>query len=160
MKYIKSFAEINESQQSVFDIKENEIEVYHGTTLTFWNKDWTEEDGNSTLYLTSNYNGAVMFAEASADSDITQAYEEAMEEGIDIQNEDGSYIDIGYKPTMIVVSIRLHELMKHNFEFQPDWNAEDVVDDTTWVETFRKYGSFCVYGDVKSLKHLFKIDII
>lgn len=65
---------------------------------------------------------------------------------------------LGVKPEPIICSIDFKALCNiKGIEFQPDWGAYGVNDDTTWQETLEKYGSFSIFGDIDKIKPLFKI---
>jgi hypothetical protein len=151
---------INGFYEFLNEEKDGDTIVYHGSTKELWNDGsiFLDVDGVSTLYLTDFYDVAVRFAYRSADAEAHRTYNQMVENGMDIYDENGEYLQLEEMPQCIVCSIRLSELLKlSNIEFYPDWGAVPQKDDT-WRDTLKKTNTFCIEGDIQAIKHLFTIE--
>lgn len=116
-----------------FGESSNSQMFYHGSSVNFWNENYK---GYSHLYLVNDENEAKNYAYE------TSSYDESN--------------DINPEPIICSISFKTLSNIKE-LEFQPDWGAYEVNDETVWQETLEKYGSFCVFGDIEKIKPLFEI---
>ena len=118
---------------TIFRLFENKDEMlYHGTTNNWWNK---TEDGETYLYLVNDEKEAGRYAYETAINDECHDLE----------------------PEPIVCSISMNELKELDLKFEPDWGGVDVIDDSTWEDTYKSFGSFSVYGKIDNIKSHFKM---
>lgn len=113
--------------------------LYHGTSMKQWN---TEHGEESSLYLTNDEHDAENYS-----------YETCASED-EIDEETGEVV-VHSEP--ILCTIPMDNLKKLDIEFEPDWGAFGVTDETTWEDTYKSCGCFSILGDIDSIKKHFQI---
>lgn len=109
--------------------------VYHGTNIRRWRQVSTH---STELYLATTYAEAQQYAD--------EAYEHSH------THEDPEYKDQTIAP--VVVIFKLDDLIKAGLNFQPDWGWPEANEQTTWEESAKAVGSFCVDGFTEAHKQL------
>ena len=116
-----------------------ENELYHGTTLAEWRGAAPER-----LAVSTSYKDAV--AEASNTAEKAR---------YKFELDQNRYPEKGEGHEPIVVMIKFGDLS--GFELEPDTEYREVNADTSWQESLKDVGMFCIVGDIASLKPKFKL---